>query len=86
MGMVSGIALATTLLYGSMSAELGYRVTDYVAGQNGAFINGMRVVYITAAMICLIGAGLTFFRLLGKKSKVIDQAVMSQKDINAGPE
>ena len=86
MGMVSGIALATTLLYGSMSGELGYRVTDYVAGQNGAFINGMRIVYISAAMICLIGAGLTFFRLLGKKSKVIDQAVTSQKDINAGPE
>lgn len=86
MGMVSGIALATTLLYGSMSGELGYRVTDYVAGQNGAFINGMRIVYISAAMICLIGAGLTFFRLLGKKSKVIDQAVTSQKDINARPE
>ncbi|HAZ05634.1 MAG TPA: MFS transporter, partial [Acetobacterium sp.] len=30
MGMVCGIALATTLLYGSMSGELGYRVTDYV--------------------------------------------------------
>ncbi|MDK2943149.1 MAG: hypothetical protein PWP56_2662, partial [Acetobacterium sp.] len=62
MGMVTGIALATTLLYGSMSAELGYRVTDYVAGQNGAFINGMSNVYITAAVICLFGAVLTFLR------------------------
>jgi drug resistance transporter, EmrB/QacA subfamily len=82
MGMVTGIALATTLLYGSMSAELGYRVTDYVAGQNGAFINGMSNVYITAAVICLFGAVLTFLRLLRKKSGAIEQAVMLENEIS----
>lgn len=82
MGMVTGIALATTLLYGSMSAELGYRVTDYVAGQNGAFINGMSSVYITAAIICLFGAVLTFLRLLRKKSGAVEQAVISENEIS----
>lgn len=63
-GMVCGIALSTTLLYGTMSSKLGYRVTDYVAGKNDVFIYGMRVVYITAGCICLIGAALTFWRMV----------------------
>lgn len=86
MGMVCGIALATTLLYGSMSGELGYRVTDYVVGQNGAFINGMRIVYMTAAVICLFGAILTLLRLIGKKSRTLDKAMIPKNDIKTGPE
>jgi len=69
-GMVCGIALATTLLYSMMSLKIGYRVIDYVAGSNDAFIYGMRIVYITAGVISLIGAILTFIRLKGKKSKL----------------
>lgn len=69
LGMVCGIALATTLLYSMMSSKIGYRVTDYVIGRNDAFIYGMRTVYITAAIISLVGAALTFLRLSGKKSK-----------------
>ncbi|PKM61280.1 MAG: MFS transporter [Firmicutes bacterium HGW-Firmicutes-4] len=84
LGMVCGIALATTLLYGSMSGELGYRVTDYVVGQNGVFINGMRIVYLTAAVICLIGAILTLMRLIAKKSRTLNKAVMQEKEMNAG--
>lgn len=83
MGMVGGIALATTLLYGSMSGELGYRVTDYVAGQNGAFINGMRIVYMTAAVICFWGAGLTLLRLLGKKSQAGEQAMILENELGS---
>lgn len=83
MGMVSGIALATTLLYGSMSTELGYRVTDYVAGQNGAFINGMRIVYMAAAGICFFGAGLTLLRLIGKKSQAGEQAMILENEIGS---
>ncbi|WP_303870821.1 MFS transporter [Acetobacterium wieringae] len=86
MGMVCGIALATTLLYGSMSGELGYRVTDYVAGQNGVFINGMRIVYLTAAVICLGGAFLTLLRLMTKKSRTLDKAVIQEKEMSAGRE
>lgn len=63
-GMVCGIALSTTILYGTMSTKLGYRVTDYVAGKNDVFVYGMRVVYITAGCICLVGAALTFWRIV----------------------
>ena len=65
-GMVCGIALATTLLYGMMSSRLGYRVTDYIPGRNDAFLYGMKIVYITASAICMVGAVLTFFRLKRK--------------------
>ena len=66
LGMVCGIALSTTLLYSMMSSKIGYRVTDYVAGRNDAFIYGMKIVYITAGIISLVGAILTFLRLKGK--------------------
>lgn len=69
-GMVSGIALATTLLYTQMSYKIGYRVTSYVPGRNDAFIYGMKWVYIAAGAISLIGAALTFFRLRRKKESV----------------
>lgn len=64
MGMVCGISLATTLLYRMMSFKIGYRVTNYVEGNNDAFIYGMRTVYITAAVICFVGALLTLIRLI----------------------
>ena len=69
MGMVSGIALATTLLYSMMSYKIGYRVTNYVAGQSDIFIYGMKIVYITSAVISFVGAILTFIRLRGKESR-----------------
>lgn len=78
LGMVCGIALATTLLYSMMSSKIGYRVTDYVVGRNDAFIYGMRTVYITAAIISLVGAALTFLRLSGKKSK--DKLIQQNKN------
>lgn len=66
LGMVCGIALATTLLYSRMSYKIGHRVTDFVVGRNDAFIYGMRTVYITAAVICAVGTILTLFRLVRK--------------------
>ena len=44
----------------------------YIDYQNDAFIYGMRIVYITAAVICMIGAILTALRLFGKKAKIED--------------
>ena len=70
LGMVCGIALATTILYNRMSYKIGYHVSDYVVGRNDAFIYGMKIVYINAAVICLIGAILTFIRLYKSKSKL----------------
>ncbi|MBU3092887.1 MFS transporter [Clostridium sp. CF011] len=70
LGMVCGIALSTTLLYSMMSYKIGYHVTDYVVGRNDAFIYGMKTVYITAAVICMIGAILTSLRLFNRKDKL----------------
>lgn len=69
-GMVSGIALATTLLYTRMSYKIGYKVTSYVPGRNDAFIYGMRWVYIAAGAISLLGTVLTFLRLYNRKYKL----------------
>jgi EmrB/QacA subfamily drug resistance transporter len=67
LGMVFGISLSTTLLYYEMSRRIGYRVVNYVEGRDDIFVNGMSYVYITAAIICAIGALLTAFRLYRKK-------------------
>ncbi|MCB2339318.1 MFS transporter [Clostridium estertheticum] len=72
LGMVCGIALSTAILYNRMSFKIGHRVTNYIVGRNDAFIYGMRIVYITAAIICFIGAVLTFSRLYSSKSKSSD--------------
>jgi len=69
LGMVCGIAIATTILYNRMSYKIGYHVTNYVKGLNDAFIYGMKIVYITAAVICMLGAILTFLRLYRSKAK-----------------
>ena len=71
LGMVCGIALATTLLYSMMSSKIGYRVTDFVVGRNDAFIYGMRIVYIAAGIISFVGAILTLLRLTRKKPREI---------------
>jgi uncharacterized membrane protein required for colicin V production len=69
LGMVCGIALASTLLYSRMSSKIGYRVTDYVAGRNDIFMFSMKTVYMTAAVICFVGTVLTFLRLYKKRAK-----------------
>ncbi|MBU3107697.1 MFS transporter [Clostridium gasigenes] len=82
LGMVCGIALSTTLLYSRMSYKIGYHVTDYVVGRNDAFIYGMKIVYITAATICMIGAILTSLRLFSSKYKLENQKT---HDLNSSP-
>lgn len=67
LGMICGITLSTTLLYGCMSYKTGHRVTDFVPGRNDAFVFGMRAVYLTAASICLLGAAITAIRLVQRK-------------------
>lgn len=69
LGMVVGISYSTTLLYNRMSHKIGYRVSSFVEGRSDVFIYGMRYVYITAALICLLGASITAFRLYGSKKR-----------------
>lgn len=76
LGMSCGIALATLLLYGMMSKKIGYRVTDFVEGRNDVFLYGMKTVYITAGVLCLIGAGMTLLRIrqgLQKKKETVTE-------------
>lgn len=69
LGMVCGIVLATNILYNRMSYKIGYHVNDFVVGRNDIFIYGMRIVYICAASLCMIGVILTAFRLIRSKNK-----------------
>ncbi|OPJ57422.1 MFS transporter [Clostridium oryzae] len=69
-GMVLGTSLATLILYNRMSYRIGHRVVDYVPGRPDVFMYGMSRVYIFAAVICMIGAIMTAFRLYrSKKNK-----------------
>ncbi len=70
LGFVLGTALATMLLYNRMSAMVGYRVVDYVQGRDDVFIYGMRCVYVSASVLCAVGAAITVLRFYkSKKSK-----------------
>lgn len=69
LGMVLGISASTALLYNRMSYKIGYPVVSYVKGRDDVFVYAMRQVYISAAVICLIGAALTAVRLYNKRKK-----------------
>lgn len=76
-GMVCGIALATTLLYSVMSFKLGEHVTSFIPGKSNVFIFGMHIVYLVAGGVSLLGAILTLLRLRSKKdtSKILHHTV-----------
>ena len=69
LGMTVGVALSTAILYGGMSAKLGRHVTSYVPGRNDAFFYGMRLAYVAAASVCLVGAAVTAVRLIWFRKK-----------------
>lgn len=70
LGMVLGTSLATLFLYNRMSYKTGYRVTDYIKGRDDVFIYGMRCVYMSAAIMCVIGVLITALRFYkSKKNK-----------------
>lgn len=69
LGLVVGISVSTLILYGVMSSQLGYKVTTFVEGKEVEFALAMRVTYISAGLISLIGAALTAIRLFRKRYK-----------------
>jgi len=75
LGMTCGIALSTTLLYGTMSRKIGHRVTDFAADSSDAFLYGMKTVYVTAGLISLFGAGITFARMVNGRQKEAEQTI-----------
>ncbi len=66
-GMVVGISLATTVLFGVMSHKAGYRVTGLIPHRPDIFLEGMHVVFIGSASICFVAAMLTGWRLIKAK-------------------
>lgn len=69
LGSVFGISLSTVLLYNIMSGQLGFTVTDFIEGQELAFVVGMQWVYRCTAMVSLLGAVLTGLRWKKNKSE-----------------
>jgi EmrB/QacA subfamily drug resistance transporter len=64
MGMVSGIAFAVAILFGSMSARAGAPVSGFDSARPELFIFGMRAVFKAAALLCAAAIVLTITRAL----------------------
>ncbi|MGX7163985.1 MFS transporter [Enterococcus massiliensis] len=63
LGMVIGIALATTILYDAMSSKMGERVTTYIAERPDVFIYGMKITFLGSFLLCLVALVLTALRI-----------------------
>lgn len=63
LGMVIGIASATTILYHAMSSKMGERVTTYIAERPDVFIYGMKITFLGSFLWCLVALLLTIWRI-----------------------
>lgn len=75
LGMISGITFATTLLFASMSAAAGYRVTGLIPGHPDIFLYGMHIVFLASAGICMVCALITGFRLMQSRRQLHQKTV-----------
>ena len=62
LGSIFGISLSTVLLYNIMSSQLGFTVTNFVAGEEQEFVFAMQWVYRFMAMCSFTGAVITGLR------------------------
>ncbi|WP_019244319.1 MULTISPECIES: MFS transporter [Bacillus] len=69
-GMVIGVALATTSLYSAMSYKAGYGIKTYIEHRPDLFIFGFHFAFIFAFFICLLATVLTGYRILKRKQIV----------------
>ena len=69
LGMSVGTAMSTAVLYSRMSSLAGHEVTSYIVGRDDIFINSAKYVYITAGVLCIAGAVITFLRLQNSRVK-----------------
>lgn len=58
-GMVSGTALATSVLFAVMSVVAGTKVTTYVASQPGLFVTGMHAAFVVSFGLIIGALGLS---------------------------
>lgn len=64
LGQIAGITLATSILYAFMSIKAGYRVSEYIFGNDNIFVYGMNKVYIILALLCFVGFFINLIRIL----------------------
>lgn len=69
LGSSFGVVLASFLLYSGISAAVGYHVTSFVAGENDAFMYGMRVTFLAIGAICSAGVIVTAVRLKNRRQR-----------------
>ncbi|WP_052000053.1 MFS transporter [Schleiferilactobacillus shenzhenensis] len=54
LGMVSGTAASTSILFGVMSRQLGRRITTYPTGQDSVFLSALHVAFGVAVAVALL--------------------------------
>lgn len=62
LGMVIGIATATTVLFSSMSHQAGHLVSTYPFGHPDLFIHALHTAFTLALVLCLLATGLSIYR------------------------
>lgn len=67
LGMVLGIASATTILYAAMSHNYGQHVTTYLTNEPQVFIYGMQVTFGASFILCLVATIMTVYRYFKTK-------------------
>ncbi|MDR0921311.1 MAG: MFS transporter [Lactobacillales bacterium] len=67
LGMITGISIATTTLFTSMSLQVGHRVTSYVPGRPDVFLTGMHIAFAISFVIALITLLIVCYRLFSRK-------------------
>ncbi|WP_297522744.1 MFS transporter [uncultured Clostridium sp.] len=70
LGMIIGITFGTSLLYKLMSNKLGFTVTGFVPGHPSIFVSSMNIVFIIAAVLCIIGAFVVLSIMLTNNKKL----------------
>jgi hypothetical protein len=73
MGMVSGIALSVSVLYGVMSGMLGRRVSAFVPERPDAFVAGMHAAFWAASALILVTILLTSLRSLASRRAALER-------------
>jgi len=66
LGMITGISIATTTLFASMSRKVGHRVTTYIPERPDIFLAGMHTAFFLSFGLALITLLITAFRLFSR--------------------
>lgn len=71
LGMIIGISISTTALFGWMSMQAGHRVTGYIDNQPLIFSNAMHYAFLISMGLAILAFVLTFYRWnLSRKARL----------------